>query len=257
MADVSLLNQILDLAPTFERIATQCARMESVYLLSRNDGCILGSLASPLRFTRAGQVSLMWSDELTLRLSHRTIPLAISYSETGADGSVIDGIEYVNRQGRGCLKICRTDPVSKQQWAEMLSTCGKYRLPVDALDCIRKTNHLDGTCSQCSGHSRPVTLRTPSALTLEAFLRCAIDHRQQIEIIAPCGFSKARLQLRPQSLQWRGEWLIPVDAASCCHFRLAPGTHVVRREHSSRETLDIFDAGSRFVARLTKPNLAL
>ena len=92
---------------------------------------------------------------------------------------------------------------------------------------------------------------------LEAFLRRAIDQRQQIEIIAPCGFSKARLQFRPQSLQWRGEWLIPVDAASCCHFRLAPGTRVVRREHGSREILDIFDAGSRFVARLTKPNPVL
>lgn len=254
MADVSLLNQILALAPTFERIATQCARMESVYLLSRNDGCILGSLATPLRFTRAGQVSLIWSDALTLRLSHRTIPLAVSYSETGADGSVIDGIEYVDRQGRGCLKVCRTDPVSKQQWAEMLSTCGKYRLPVDALACVRKTNHLDGPCS---GHSRHVTPRTPSALTLETFLRSAIDHRDQIEIIAPCGFSKAHLQLRPQSLQWRGEWLIPVDASSCCHFRLAPGTRVVRREHITREILDIFDAGSRFVARLTKPNRTL
>jgi len=259
MADVSLLNQILAIAPAFEKIAAQCTRMESVFILSRNDGCILGSLASPLRYTRAGHVALAWTKDLTLRLSNRGIPLAISYGETGADGSVIDGVEFVDRQGRGCLKICRTDPVSKEQWAQMLSICGKYRLPGDTLSCLRKTNHLEGsaTCSHCAAESRVSHPRTPSAKTLETFLCNAIDDRQSIEILAPCGLAKARMTIRPHSLQWRGEWLIPTDTNTCCHLRMAPGTHVVRRIGAASQILDIFDAGSRLVARLTKPNPTL
>lgn len=254
MSDVSLLNQILALTPAFEKIMPYCARMGSVFVLCRNNGCILGSLASPLHYARAGRVSLAWTGCLTLRLSHREIPMALSYSETGADGALIDGVEFIDQQRHGRLKICRTDPVSKEQWARMLSLCSQSRLPEDALDSLRKTNHLDGTtvCTHCAPARPAPTRRHLSAKIVETFLCDAIDERKTIEITAPCGMARAHQVFQPHSLQWRGEWLIPTNSEACCHLRMTIGTHAVPRTRGGREIVDIFDAGSRLMARIIK-----
>jgi hypothetical protein len=204
---------------------------------------------------------MAWADGLNLNLSSRFKPVVLAYSEPGTEGE-IEGIEFFDPSGRGCLKICRTAEIDREEWQDLVAdlTCGVVAR--ETLGSLRKTNHLNRSscCEACRQKlADRIASQPPIAETravLREFIDQAIEEERRLDVTLPCGLLRAQATLTPQSLNWQGQWAYVSSETSGCHLRVSEGCALTVSEKSAGiRSMNLFDDRGHFAVRLTsRPN---
>lgn len=243
-----LLHEVLAIRAGTETLLTELCSLPSVFLLTRNDTCILGSYAEPLSYKRSGRRRVAWSDALTVQFSNRRQPMMVSYRETGGDGRELDGIEMLDARHQGCLKFCRTVQASELRWTEILSSRILCRLHPESLQGMRKTNHL-ASFSRNPGEGSRILEHIRGHWQRE--MERVFANGDTLEVLVPCGVAKALLRFVPKSFSWRGVWCVLTDRKHSAHFLLTPHSSlVINEKENGIRVLDLFETPFRLSARL-------
>jgi len=232
-----------------------------LFLVVRNEGCLLGGLAENLQYAQVGHRTMVWTRDLSLNLSARRRPAVLAYSESGSEGEIA-GIEFFDHRGRGCLKVCRTSDVFAEDWNDLIAGLTRGVVKREALGGLRKTNHLNSgpccdACQQQRSHwlaKQPPVEETRELLS--DFVMQAIHEDRRLDIYLPCGLLRAQASLSPMALNWQRKWAFVSAENSGCHLRVAEGSSVTISEKAAGiSVLNLFDDWGRFAARvISRPN---
>jgi len=254
-------SRVLALSPGFGDVLSAVGELGQLFLVVRNEGCLLGGLTEELSYSQIGRRTMVWAKDFNLNLSSRRCPAVLAYSESGVEGEIA-GIEFFDHRGRGCLKICRTSDVYAEDWDDLVSSLTRGVVNREALGSLRKTNHLNsGPCCESCRQQRAQWLdtRPPVENTREIlcdFIQQAIHENRRLDIQLPCGLLRAQASLSPMALNWLGKWAFVSSENSGCHLRVAEGSEVTVSEKAAGiYTMNLFDDWGRFAARVTsRPN---
>jgi hypothetical protein len=217
--------------------------MGPLFVLFRNEVCIFGSVAEPLRFLEAADVRLAVSGAITMNLARHASCAVVGYMESGPRGGFIDAVEFCDPQQKGFLKLCRMDRTDRGRWLSLLADYHVEAAPAARIAGIRKTNHLEVPISACGPAS-------PAEAMLDRFFECALRCEAALEITAPASGARGRLMIRPTHRMRAGHWIVLSSDETA--FHLAPGCvselRIVTRPHLIQ--LVLFGAGGRFVSRI-------
>lgn len=224
-------------------ILRACEDVGPLFVLFRNEACILGSVADPLWYLHTADVHLAASGAITLNLAPRRAGSAFAYVEPGPRGGFIDAVEFCDARSRGFLKICRMDAADIARWRALRAEFCVAAVPASRIAGIRKTNHLE----TLAGAGGPPS---PAERVLERFLECATLCRASLHVTARTAGGRGRLVIRPEHRARVGLWT--VLSAGDTAFHIASGwlkeLRVVRRPHLAQ--LVLFGADGRFSARI-------
>jgi hypothetical protein len=222
-------------------ILKACGASGPLFVLFRNETCIFGSIADPLRHLQVANVHLASGGAITLNLAPRRPAAVFAYAEPGPRGGFIDAVEFCDAEDRGFLKICRTDGTDRARWLALRAEFHVAPAPASRIAGIRKTNHLEAPVGGCS---------SPAALVIERFLECAVRCRASLHVTAQACGARGRLVVRPEHRVRAGHW--SVLSSDDTAFHVAPGCvselHVAMRPHLAQ--LILFGTGGRFAARI-------
>jgi len=254
-------SRVLALSPGFGDVLSVVGELGQLFLVVRNEGCLLGGLADGLRYTQIGRRAMVWAQGFNLNLSARRCPAVLAYSELGVEGEIA-GIEFFDHRGRGCLKICRTSDIFAEDWEDLVAGLTRGVVKREALGGLRKTNHLNsGPCCESCRQQRAQWLETRPDVedtreVVSDFIMQAIHEERRLDIHAPCGLLRAQAHMAPNALNWQGKWAFVSSETSGCHLRVAEGSEVTVSEKAAGiYTMNLFDDWGRFAARVTsRPN---
>lgn len=201
------------LRPETSEILRACGRVGPLFALFRNEACILGAVANPLRLLETVDVSLAAGGALTLNLAPREPSAVYSYVEPGPQGGFIDAIEFCGEADTGFLKLCRMEDTSRPRWQEMLANFRRQNVTSACIGGIQKTNHLNIP----SPGGEPTS---PASFLLDRFCDLAVDCGAALHVTAPAPGGRARLTVRPTHAARAGHWR--VLCAEETAFHLAP-----------------------------------
>ncbi len=254
-------SRVLALSPGFAGVLSAVGELGEAFLVVRNEACLMGGLARSLRYAQVGHRRLAWADGLNLNISSRYRPVVLAYSETGAEGE-IEGIEFFDPCGRGCMKICRTAEIDLEAWNDLVAdlTCGVVAR--ETLSSLRKTNHLNRSfcCEACrQKQQQRIASQPPVARVreeLRRFIVEAIDEERRLDVTLPCGLLRTQATLEPRELNWQGQWAYVSSESSGCHLRVSEGSSLTVSDKSAGiRTMNLFDDRGQFAVRLTsRPN---
>ena len=224
--------------------------MGPLFLLFRNEACIFGSVADPLRYLETANVRLAASGAITLNLASHQPCEGFAYVECGPRGGVIDAVEFCDLQARGFLKICRMDHTDASAWRSLQAAFQMKAVPPCRIAGIRKTNHLELPAGVGGAPS-------PAEALIGRFLESAVACGASLHITAPARGARGRLVIQPTHRVQVGHWTVLSSDETA--FHLAPGCvselRVVTRLHLAQ--LVLFGAGGRFLARILTRDRAL
>lgn len=197
----------------FSEILRGCEAVGPLFTLFRNEACILGAVADPLRLIEAPGVRLAAGSALTLNLARRDPAAIFSYVEPGPQGGFIDAIEFCGKDAAGFFKLCRMENTSRPRWQELLANFRMQNVTSACIGRIRKTNHLNIP----SPGGEPAS---PASFLLDRFCDLAAECGAMLEVTAPSPGGRARLTVRPTHAARAGHWR--VLCAEETAFHLAP-----------------------------------
>jgi len=248
-------DQVLALAPDFSRVLPFCRTLGELFILVRNESCVLGALAEPLHYSKIGSRRMAWMNGLTLNLSARQIPSVLAYNENGEHGE-IQGIEFFDGKRRGCFKICRTNEASRKAWGCLLRDTTMGYVPRETLQYLRKTNSLSNSwcCDACRRRNGQEPLSKidnhETRVAVEAFFHQAIHDARTVQMRVPCGLLRASGEFTPVSLEWKKDWLFAISPIFGCHLYIGDSSTARFSERpGGLRLMDIFDHAGKFVAR--------
>ncbi len=231
-------------------ILKACENVGPLFVLLRNEACILGSIVEPLRFLEAGDVHLATSTALSLNLTRRPVGEAFGYLEAGPQGGFIDAIEFCGPKEEGFLKLCRMERTDRERWVALLGRFQVGGVDFSRLAGIRKTNHLN----------LPMLLPglpSPAAALLDRFLTAVVETRSPLHITAPAPGARGRLALAPTHRVRCGSWEVLSSDDAALH--LAPAClselRVITRPHLAM--LVLLGTSGRLIARILIRDRAL
>lgn len=249
-------SRVRALSPGFGDVLSALGALDEMFLVVRNEACLMGGLTDSLHYRQVGHRRMAWARGLNLNLSSRFRPVVLAYSEDGAEGEIA-GIEFFDRCGRGCMKICRTAAVEMDVWNGLLAslTCGVVAR--ETLGRLRKTNHLNSrSCCEACRQKREHQIATQPPVgevreELEDFIEQAIEGGCRLDLDLPCGLLRAQASLFPQELGWQGQWAYVSAERSGCHLRVAEGSSLrITLKSAGVRTLHLFDDRGCFAAQI-------
>jgi Haemin-degrading HemS.ChuX domain len=256
MLEYEFHSRVLALTGDFAQVLSGVGALGPAFLVARNEACLMGGVANGLRYAEVGHRHMAWTGDFSLQFSTRSRPVVLAYSEAGMAGD-IEGIEFFDRYGCGCLKVCRTADIDSSDWQNLVGNLTRDVIDRHVLSGLRKTNHLNSStcCKECRRKRERLFGFLPSVEQvsddLEAFLQQAIDEERRLEVTLPCGLLRAQSAFLPRELNWIGQWAYIFGATNGCHLRVTDGSAVAIMEKAAGvRVLSLFDDCGRFTVRL-------